>query len=203
MGGGDRRNGLRGGGSDWRCGISSHLMGSKKEHSRVDAQGGTDETVDSSVAVVRAEQGQHAAVEALGDLLRLKPKPEVWVYTAPAMTAVAVARTAANLSAKPSHCIHHVSRCAKGESGGTVYPAKASCDSQGMRRGGARGAGGCRVAPSKAAHQAEHCVGTLGVPTQIHFFGSHAIQMLQAETIQTETYSGSHTKPWSLQRPYT
>jgi len=86
------------------------------------------------------------------------------VYTAPAMTAVAVARTAANLSAKPSHCVHHVSCCAKGESGGTVYPAKASCDSQGVRRGGARGAGGCRVAPSKAAHQAE------SVPTQVHFF---------------------------------
>ena len=77
MGGGDRRNGLRGGGSDWRCGISSHLMGSKKEHSRVDAQGGTDETVDSSVAVVRAEQGQHAAVEALGDLAQVEAKARV------------------------------------------------------------------------------------------------------------------------------
>ena len=49
-------------------------MGSKKEHSRVDAQGGTDEAVDSGIAVVRAEQGQHAAVEALADLGQVEAK---------------------------------------------------------------------------------------------------------------------------------
>ena len=63
------------GGGDGHCGIPSHLVGSKKEHSRVDAQGSTDEAVDSCIAVVRAEQGHHAAVEALADLGQVESKP--------------------------------------------------------------------------------------------------------------------------------
>ena len=68
-------SGRRGEGQgDRRCSIPSHLVGSKKEHSRVDTQGSTDETVDSGIAVIRAEQGHHAAVEALADLGQVEAK---------------------------------------------------------------------------------------------------------------------------------
>ena len=69
--GGGRRFGR---GGDRHCGIPAHLVGSKQEHSRVDAQGSTDEAVDSGIAVVRAEQGQHTAVEALADLGQVEAK---------------------------------------------------------------------------------------------------------------------------------
>ncbi|KAA6419977.1 MAG: hypothetical protein FRX49_09999 [Trebouxia sp. A1-2] len=72
--GGGRRFGR---GGDRHCGIPAHLVGSKQEHSRVDAQGSTDEAVDSGIAVVRAEQGQHTAVEALADLGQVEAKARV------------------------------------------------------------------------------------------------------------------------------
>lgn len=76
QGEGGHGSGRRGEGrGDRRRSISSHLMGSKQEHSRVDAQGSTDEAVDSSIAVVRAEQGHHAAIEALADLGQVEAKP--------------------------------------------------------------------------------------------------------------------------------
>lgn len=43
-------------------------MGSKQQDSRVDAKASADEAVDGSVVVVWAQQGQHTAVEAVGNL---------------------------------------------------------------------------------------------------------------------------------------